>query len=259
VEQLQRSLDTVPASHQASLAPDMERVSLPTFKLADASAKEISVKMDKVFGDELKSTVYQLSGGPKGGAPKSIFKTSEKLPFRPVERNRLALTMSTEDVMNTNQYYEDETQKGQRRWKEIRHLFLVTRKTEHSRGSLENALWYFGNNGITCNHFVHAIMDEFGFSPEVDDMEKHLRWLYWSFSGGTADKADWREILATFRVVIFFRMVRVTCHLSRVTCHVSPVTCLCVSLLIARAYSHPINTNTRPTPTPTPTGAGQAS
>ena len=82
----------------------MERVTLPTFKIADASAKDISVKMDKVFGDELKSTLYQLSGGAKGGAPKSIFKTNDKLPLRPVERNRLALTMSTEEVMNTNQY-----------------------------------------------------------------------------------------------------------------------------------------------------------
>ena len=74
-----------------------------------------------------------------------------------------------------------------KRWKEIRHLFLLTRKPEHIRGSLENALWYFGNNGITCNHFVHAIMNEFNFPTSRDpemNMEAHLRWLYWSFPNG---------------------------------------------------------------------------
>jgi hypothetical protein len=186
----------------------MERVTLPAFKIPDERVKDMSAKMTKVFNAELKSTVYQLGGSQN--PPKTIFKTNGKssFPLRPSERNRLALTMSTEEVMNTNQYYEDETTKGKRRWKEIRHLWLVTRKIEHSRGSLENALWYYGNNGITCNHFVHAIMEEFGFSPDIDDMEAHLRWLYWSFNGGTADNADWREILATFRIVIFFRMIQ---------------------------------------------------
>ncbi len=165
----------------------------------------MSAKMERVLGNELSSTVYQLS---RPHPPKSILKTEQKFPLRPAERDRLARTMNVEEVMNTNQFYEDETTKGQRRWKEIRHLFLITRKEEHSRGSLENALWYYGHNGITCNHFVHAIMDEFNFRPDVDDMEAHLRWLYWSFKGGTSDKADWREILATFRIPIFFRMVQ---------------------------------------------------
>ena len=184
----------------------MERVVLPSFKPVDAGSHLMSAKMDKIFNTELASTVYQLSRPHH--PPKSILKTNQNFPLRPAERDRIARTMNVEDVMNTTQYYEDETQKGQRRWKEIRHLFLVTRKVEHSRGSLENALWYYGHNGITCNHFVHAIMDEFNFRPEVDDMEAHLRWLYWSFNGGTADKADWREILATFRIPIFYRMVQ---------------------------------------------------
>ena len=84
----------------------------------------------------------------------------------------------------------------------------MTRQPKHSKGSLENALWYYSNNGITCNHFVHAIMDEFGFNPLEDDMEAHLRWLYWSFNGGTSDKADWRDILGTLRVPLFYRMVQ---------------------------------------------------
>ena len=168
--------------------------------------KDMSSKMNKVKNSELKSTVYQLA---QPAPPKSLFKVSDlKFPLRPAQRDKLSKTMTTEDVMNTNQYYEDETEKGKRRWKEIRHLFLVTRKPEHNKGSLENALWYYGNNGITCNHFVHAIMDEFKFRPEKDDMEAHIRWLYWSFPGGTADNADWREILATFRIVIFYRMVQ---------------------------------------------------
>jgi len=188
----------------------MERIALPAFKLLPPGANDIGSKMDKVKNAELVSKVYQL--GLPQHPPKAIFKTNQSLPLRPKERDRLARNMSTEDVMNTNQYYEDETSKGQRRWKEIRHLFFVTRQAKHSRGSLENALWYYSNNGITCNHFVHAIMDEFNFvaekGDENDDMEAHLRWLYWSFNGGTSDKADWRDILGTLRVPIFYRMVQ---------------------------------------------------
>ncbi len=85
----------------------MERVTLPPFKIVDPSMKEIGAKMEKVKLSELVSKVYEL--GPSGGHPtKSVFRTSQSLPLRPAERKRLALTMNTEEIMNTNQYYEDE-------------------------------------------------------------------------------------------------------------------------------------------------------
>lgn len=179
-----------------------ERTKLPSFKESGFAFRSKSKKMDSVKRRELKSTVFQLNE-----APLNMFPT-RKFPMPHHKRDQLARTMSVEEVMETTLYPEDQSSKGQKRWKEIRHLFLVTRKKEHSHGSIENALWYFGHNGISCNHFVHAIMDEFKFHPKVDDMEAHLRWLYWSFPGGTNDNADWRDILATLRIVIFFRMVQ---------------------------------------------------
>jgi hypothetical protein len=179
-----------------------ERTTLPRFKDSEFAFKSKSKKMDMVKKRELKSTVFQIST-----APLNMFPTRQ-FPMPHHQRDTLAKTMSVEEVMETTLYPEDHDSKGHKRWKEIRHLFLVTRKPEHSHGSIENALWHFGHHGISCNHFVHAIMDEFRFHPKKDDMEAHLRWLYWSFPGGTSDNADWRDILATLRICVFFRMVQ---------------------------------------------------
>jgi len=162
-----------------------------------------SSRLDARNESELKSRVFELRNLPA----KSVLKTSHVLPLRPAERERLAQVMSVDAILDTSVYGEDGDAKRKRRWKEIRHLYSITQQKEYSHCSLENALWFYGHNGITANHFSHALMHEFGFAASMK-MDAHLKWLYWSFEGGTIDRADWRAILASFRIVILYRLVK---------------------------------------------------
>ena len=103
-----------------------ERTKLPSFKESDFAFKSKSKKMDSVKRRELKSTVFQMNE-----APLNVFPT-RKFPMPHYKRDELAKTMSVEEVMETTLYPEDQDSKGQKRWKEIRHLFLVTRKNGKS-------------------------------------------------------------------------------------------------------------------------------
>jgi hypothetical protein len=129
------------------------------------------------------------------------------MPFREKERDRLARLMSVDQVMKVGEYHEDGETKRKRKWKEIRHICAIIIQPPYFHKSLENALWFYGHRGITVNHFIMAMVNEFRFDNALH-IDTHLRWLYWSFDGGSNDDADWRDILAAFKVVIFFRLVK---------------------------------------------------
>lgn len=156
---------------------------------------------------ELHNKVYDIFT-----LPKSKLKTKVKVedfPLSGPERFRLSKSMSVTELMEATKFHEDEEAKPVRRWKEITHLFQVTRAPQFLKKSMENALWHYVYNGVSATHFSNSIIDEFGFPAEMrDDMDAHLKWLYWSFDGGTDNLADWRTILATFRIIIFFRLVQ---------------------------------------------------
>lgn len=140
--------------------------------------------------------------------PKAKLKTKAVgFPLSGKERDRLATSMTVEELVNATNYHEDEEAKPKRRWREIQHLFQVTREPRFSRHSIENALWYYVYNGVSANHFANALIEEFQFPPEMQ-MDAHLRWLYWSFDNGTNDRADWRSILASVRIILFFRLIK---------------------------------------------------
>ena len=163
--------------------------------------------MASVRQHELHTKVYDIFS-----APKALLKTKVKLedfPLSGSERFRLSKSMSVTELLTATDFHEDEEAKPRRRWREIQHLFKVTRDARYSKVSLENALWFYVYNGVSATHFSNAIIDEFAFPAEMRaDMDAHLKWLYWSFDGGTDNKADWRTIVATFRIVIFFRLVQ---------------------------------------------------
>lgn len=154
---------------------------------------------------ELHSKVYDIFS-----LPKSKLKTTEvNFPLSGLERTRLSKSMSVDELLDATAFHEDEDAKPRRRWREIQHFFAITRDPKYSKASIENALWHYVYNGVSATHFANAIIDEFGFPPEMrDDIDAHLKWLYWSFDGGTNNLADWRTIVATFRLMIFFKLIK---------------------------------------------------
>jgi len=139
--------------------------------------------------------------------PKEVFATNKLMPFTMKERRKIGDLMSIEQILNTNSFEENESIRLLRKWKEIIHLWSMTRLPEYKHGSLENSLWLYGTTGITVHHFCMAVLNEFGFKDELH-MDAHLRWLYWSFDGGAQNETDWREVLAACKIPLFFRMVR---------------------------------------------------
>jgi len=39
-------------------------------------------------------------------------------------------------------------------------------------------------------------------------MDNHIRWLYWSFDGGRDNQVDWREILACFKLMVYYKLIQ---------------------------------------------------
>lgn len=139
--------------------------------------------------------------------PKSSFPTNQKFPYRISERDKLADLMSVQQILDTSELVEDSHARRKRKWKEIRQLWSICRLPEYRKKSIENALWHYGHRGITVDHFIMALTAEFDFGNCLK-MDSHLRWLYWSFEGGAKNKVDWRDILASFKIIIFFRLVQ---------------------------------------------------
>lgn len=94
-----------------------------------------------------------------------------------------------------------------KKWKEIKYLYSLLQSPKYSHGSIENALWFYGNSTISSLVFIQAMINEYKFERELC-IDNNLRILYSSFDGGTQDLVDWREILITFKIIVFFRFVR---------------------------------------------------
>ncbi len=52
-----------------------------------------------------------------------------------------------------------------------------------------------------------SLMGEYQFENSLY-FDQHLNYIYWSFDGGRADEVDWRDILATFYIVKYFRYIK---------------------------------------------------
>jgi hypothetical protein len=75
---------------------------------------------------------------------------------------------------------------------EIDHSFIISNKTKGS---------------ITVENFVMAMINEFQFDRSLH-IDKHLRSLYWSFEGGRQNMVDSREIISSFKILTFYRLVQ---------------------------------------------------
>ena len=64
----------------------------------------------------------------------------------------------------------------------------------------------YGVFHIPCELFVSNMISHFRFDDSLA-IDKHLRWLYWSFEGGSEDRADWRDIFSCLKVLLLARCV----------------------------------------------------
>ena len=51
------------------------------------------------------------------------------------------------------------------------------------------------------------MISNFRFDPDLN-LDRHLRWLYWSFEGGPENKTDWRDIFACLKILLLARLLR---------------------------------------------------
>ena len=104
--------------------------------------------------------------------------------------------------------FHDENARRKRKWREIRQLWTVLSLKQYSFQTIENAFWKqtYGTFNIPCELFVSNMISHFRFDDSLA-IDKHLRWLYWSFEGGSEDRADWRDIFSCLKVLLFARCV----------------------------------------------------
>lgn len=130
------------------------------------------------------------------------FKSKEQMPFRRVERDRLANVMTFAEIQDTSEYDEDVDKRLRIKWKELLHFYSMVCLPEHRHGVIENALWRFGD--VTIQQFVMSINYEYKFT----NMDAHLKRMYYAMDGGTKGQIDWRDITASTQILIFYRLVR---------------------------------------------------
>jgi len=123
-------------------------------------------------------------------------------------KDKIGERLSAHDLFNI-ELGENHEARRKRKWKELRSFWTVLENEQSykRKGSIENALWFYGHKGITVNHFVMAIMNEFEFDMKLN-VDNNLRWLYWSFENGARDSADWRDILCAFRIILLYKYVK---------------------------------------------------
>jgi hypothetical protein len=143
----------------------------------------------------------------ENGTTKQSFGPSSKLPLRLCERNTLAAAMTFEQIADTGEFVQDEDTRRKHKWKGVRNFYSVTRQEKYKNCSFEKALWTHAGTNVTSHHFVAAMIAEFNFDQSMY-YDKQLRNMYFSFEGGKHDKADWRDILATFKILVYFRLVK---------------------------------------------------
>jgi hypothetical protein len=143
----------------------------------------------------------------ENGTTKQSFGPSSKLPLRLCERNTLAAAMTFEQIADTGEFVQDEDTRRKHKWKAVRNFYSVTRQEKYKNCSFEKALWTHAGTNVTSHHFVAAMIAELTFDQSMY-YDKQLRNMYFSFEGGKHDKADWRDILATFKILVYFRLVK---------------------------------------------------
>ena len=143
----------------------------------------------------------------ENGTTKQSFGPSSKLPMRLFERAKLAQTMTFDQISDTTEFVEDDDARRKFKWKAIRNLYTTTLQEQYKHCSVEKAFWAHDGTSVTSHHFVSAMIAQYRFDTSMY-YERQLRNLYFSFEGGKHDKADWRDILATYRVMVHFRMIK---------------------------------------------------
>ena len=124
--------------------------------------------------------------------------------------SQLASIMSLNELLNnsfSSDVEENSSMRRKRKWKELRLLYNILTQKDYSHGSIENALWFYSPNVVTLDIFIAAMMAEFQFDRALC-IDNNLRWLYWSFEGGTKNSVDWRDIVVAYKIIVFFRLVR---------------------------------------------------
>lgn len=115
--------------------------------------------------------------------------------------------MSFPEIDDTGEFVQDDDARRKFKWKAVRNFYSVTQQDKYKRGSIENALWTHAGTTVTSHHFVAAMVAEYNFETSMY-YDRQLRDMYFSFEGGKHDKADWRDIFATFQILAYFRLVK---------------------------------------------------
>jgi hypothetical protein len=143
----------------------------------------------------------------ENGTTKQSFGPASKMPFRLHERVKLAEAMTFEQIFDTTEFIQDDDARRKYKWKAIKNFYSVTQQEKYRNCSIEKALWTHAGTTVTSHHFVAAMVAQYDFDKSMY-YERQLRNMYFSFEGGKHDQADWRDILATYKIVYHFRLVK---------------------------------------------------
>lgn len=172
----------------------------------------------------------------EGSPLKTNLPLIKSMPYRISQRDELARSLSFSQLFSLRDCEVNGQQQRAYRWKALRQLHLVANQQGYAKHSLVQALHRLPSYRVTMEHFVQAVMAEFHFDKALK-MEAHLKWLFWSFSdrrqpqqqeqegegeveqvevvegggsssAGGSGRVDWRDILAAYQVLTFFRWVR---------------------------------------------------
>eukprot|EP01038_Epipyxis_sp_PR26KG_P013402 gene13402-17970_t len=150
------------------------------------------------------------------------------LPYRIVEREKLASIMDYDQIINTVELDEKLEMKRKHKWKELRFLYNIISndhlghtKDNHNNitankqivfinnrnSNFENCFRKYYNNKIAIEHFIMILMSEFRFDSNLG-YDKHFRWLYWSLDGGNKNEVDIRDLVSLMLVLRYHRLIR---------------------------------------------------
>lgn len=141
---------------------------------------------------------------------KSTTTTNASLSTKPLtnkERNLLASVLTYQEILNSGEFIEDHQIRRKHKWKLMRNFYTITQNEPYCRCSIINALWTHDGTHVGVQYFVTRMMSEYQFELSMF-YDKQLRSIYYSFEGGRKDLVDWREILASYTILSYFRLVK---------------------------------------------------
>jgi hypothetical protein len=118
------------------------------------------------------------------------------------------MTQSIEELLAVQESKESVFNRKKRKWREIVHLFVVSRDPIYANKSIEKALLLHETGLMTQQNFVMTIMGEYKFANDLQ-MDAHLKRLYASLDNAHRSQADLREVVAATKCLLFFRTVRI--------------------------------------------------